>query len=143
MLVSVKDLEPNLKQQVVELCQKGVERADIERYEASNRSYSRVFELLPEPKSEWKAYAWLQASRGDNYFELKDYAEALPLFREAFGLDQEYQANGYLNLRMGQCLFELKQRAEAEQQLRLAHDLGGDELFEDEYAIYKKVAKGV
>ena len=143
MFLFVKDLEPNLKGQVVELCQKGVEQADIERYEASNRSYAKVFELLPEPKSEWKAYAWLQASRGDNYFELKDYAAALPLFREAIELDEEYQTNGYLDLRMGQCLFELKQRTEAEQHLRRAYDLGGDELFEDEYAIYKKVAKGL
>ena len=136
----MKDLEPTLKAQVVELCQKGMEQADIERYEASNRTCSKIFDLLPEPKAEWKAYSWLQASRGDNFFELKDFQQALEFFTEAIELDEAYQKNGFVWMRLGQCFYELKQREKAVEELKLAYSLGGDEIFEDEFAIYKKLA---
>ena len=140
ILRSVKDLEPELKREVVELCQKGMDQADIERYEVSNRTFAKVYDLLPEPKEEWKAYAWLQASRGDNCFELKEYAEALDFFKIAVDSDSDYRTNGFVRMRIGQCLYELKQKEEAEVSLKLAYELGGEDIFEDEKAVYKKIA---
>lgn len=136
----MNDLEPELKQQVVELCEKGMEQADIERYEASNRTFNKVKALIPEPKQEWKAYSWLLASMADNYFELKQHAEALGLINEVIELDEQYRDNGYVRMRRGQCLCELEGDKAGIEDLKLAYSLGGDELFEDEYAKYKKLA---
>ena len=136
----MKDLEPELKEQVVALCQKGMEQAEIERYEASNRTFGKIYELIPEPKSEWKAYTWLQASRADNFFELKEYKQALDLLSESVELDEDYKKNAYVRMRIGQCLHEMKQVGAAKEALQHAYELGGEEIFEDEYAIYKKLA---
>ena len=139
----MNDLAPEIKQKVVELCEKAVSQSEIERFEASNRSLEKVLLLIPEPKPEWKAYTWLQASRPDNFYELEHYAEALVLFEEALELDEVYQSNGYVHMRIGQCLHHLKRQQEALGYLKEAYQLGGEELFEDEYAIYKKLAKQV
>lgn len=136
----MKDLEPELKENVVQLCQKGVEQAEIERYEASNRTFTKVYALLPEPKSEWKAYTWLRASMADNCFELKDYKSALELLQEVIGMDSQYQENAYVRMRKGQCQYELYGEKEAVEELKLAYRLGGEEIFEDEYVKYKKIA---
>jgi len=137
----VKDLDPDIKQEVVDLCQKAIDQADLERYEASNRTLEKVYELIPEPKVEWKAYTWMQASRADNYFELQEFQEALDLFEEALLKDADYQENGYIQMRIGQCLHQSKRIDEAIIYLTKAYALGGEDLFEDEYAIYKKLAK--
>lgn len=139
----MKDLEPELKEKVVLLCEKGMEQAEIERYEASNRTFSKVYALLPEPKPEWKAYTWLVASIADNHFELKEYDKAMPYFNEAVELDEAYKVNAFVQMRVGQCLLELGKSVEAEAQLKLALDMGGEEIFEDEYVKYKKLAQKV
>lgn len=139
----MKDLEPELKEQVVALCQKGMEQAEIERFEPSNRSFSKVYELLPEPKEEWKAYTWLRASMADNYFELKLFKEALIFFQEAVEKDEDYKTNAFVRMRIGQCIFELEGESAALADLKLAYSMGGDEVFEDEYAKYKKLVKQV
>ena len=136
----MKDLEPGLKEQVVELCQKGMEQAEIERYVPSNRTFQKVYDLLPEPKQEWKAYSWLRASVADNHFELKEYAEALVLIEEVLEIDAEYKTNAYIRMRRGQCYLELKRADEAKVELKIAYEMGGEEIFEDEYARYLKLA---
>jgi len=137
---TLKDLEAELKEQVVILCEKAIEQADIERYEASNRTFGKILELLPEPKNEWKAYTWMQASVADNCYELKDYTVALALLDEVIELDEQYQENGFVRMRRGQCQCEVHGDESGVDELKLAHSLGGDEIFEEEYAKYKKLA---
>ena len=139
----MKDLEPELKEKVVPLCQKGIEQAEIERYEASNRTFSKVYVLLPEPKPEWKAYTWLIASMADNHYELKEHQKAMDYFNEAVQLDEAYQSNAFVKMRIGQCLLELGNSSEAEVKLKSALEMGGEEIFEDEYVKYKKLAQKV
>ena len=137
----MKDLEPDLKDQIVALCEKAVEMQDDERFHASNRELTKVLGLLPEPKSEWKAYGWLIANLADNYFEQKEYSEAHTFFVEAFEFDSETELNPYLALRRGQCALELEKEEEALQFLGAAFTLGGKELFEDEHSKYLKLVK--
>lgn len=137
----MKDLDSELKKEVVPLCEKGVDQSERERYEASNRSFHKVYDILPEPKEEWKAYGWLHASMADNYFELKEYSQALLLFQEAQRGDAQYMDNAYVIMRIGQCHYELSEKGEALIFLKKAYALGGDEVFEDEYVKYKKLAQ--
>ncbi|PQJ29913.1 hypothetical protein [Rubritalea profundi] len=137
----MKDLEPELKAQVVELCNKAVEAQEEERFHASNRDLQKVYELLQEPKAEWKAYTWLISSMADNHFEQDEYLAAFEKFEEVFTLDAESNKNAYLCLRRGQCALELEHAELAEQLLSRAFELEGKELFEDEHSKYLKLAK--
>ena len=137
----MKDLDPELKIQVVELCNKAVEAQEDERFHASNRDLQKVYELIPEPKAEWKAYVWLLSSMADNHFEQYEYVAAFDLLEEVFTLDDESKNNGYLCLRRGQCALELEHDTLAKQLLSRAFELEGKELFEDEHSKYLKLAK--
>ena len=137
----MKDLEPELKAQVVDICNKAVEAQEEERFHASNRYLQDVYELLPEPKSEWKAYTWLISSMADNHFEQDEYVAAFEKFEEVFTLDDESNENAYLCLRRGQCALELEHDDLAKQLLIRAFELEGKELFEDEHSKYLKLAK--
>ena len=137
----MKDLEPKLKEQVVELCNKALEAQEEERYHASNRDLAKVYDLLPEPKAEWKAYVWLLSNMGDNHFEQDEFAEALAKFDEVFERDDSSSENAYLCLRRGQCALELEKEELAQKLLSKAFELEGKELFEDEHSKYLKLAK--
>jgi len=137
----MKDLESELKAQVVELCNKAVEAQEEERFHASNRDLQKVYELLPEPKSEWKAYSWLISSIADNHFEQGEFELAMEKFEEVFNLDAESNENAYLCLRRGQCALELENLTLAKELLTRAFELEGKELFEDEHSKYLKLAK--
>jgi tetratricopeptide (TPR) repeat protein len=137
----MKDLEPELKAQVVELCNKAVEAQEEERFHASNRDLQKVYQLLPEPKAEWKAYSWLLSSIADNHFEQDEYQTAFEKFEEVFNLDAESNENAYLCLRRGQCALELENPTLAKELLTRAFELEGKELFEDEHSKYLKLAK--
>lgn len=137
----MKDLEPELKAQVVDICNKAVEAQEEERFHASNRYLQDVYELLPEPKAGWKAYTWLISSIADNHFEQDEYVAAFEKLEEVFTLDDESNENAYLCLRRGQCALELKHDDLAKQLLSRAFELEGKELFEDEHSKYLKLAK--
>jgi hypothetical protein len=137
----MKDLESELKAQVVELCNKAVEAQEEERFHASNRDLQKVYDLLPEPKNEWKAYSWLISIMADNHFEQEEYVTAFKKLEEVFTLDDESSENAYLCLRRGQCALELEHDELAKQFLTRAFELEGKELFEDEHSKYLKLAK--
>ncbi len=137
----MKDLESELKAQVVELCNKAVEAQEEERFHASNRDLQKVYDLLPEPKNEWKAYSWLISIMADNHFEQDEYIAAFKKLEEVFTLDDESTENAYLCLRRGQCALELEYDELAKQFLTRAFELEGKELFEDEHSKYLKLAK--
>ena len=137
----MKDLEPELKAQVVDTCNKAVEAQEEERFHASNRYLQDVYELLPEPKVGWKAYTWLISSIADNHFEQDEYVAAFEKLEEVFTLDDESNENAYLCLRRGQCALELEHDDLAKQLLSRAFELEGKELFEDEHSKYLKLAK--
>ncbi len=137
----MKDLEPELKAQVVDICNKAVDAQEEERFHASNRYLQDVYELLPEPKAEWKAYTWLISSMADNHFEQDEYVAAFEKLEEVFTLDGESNENAYLCLRRGQCALELEHDDLAKQLLSRAFELEGKEIFEDEHSKYLKLAK--
>ncbi|MGJ8673324.1 hypothetical protein [Rubritalea sp.] len=137
----MKDLEPELKEQVVELCNKALEAQEEERYHASNRDLLKVHDLLPSPKEEWKAYIWLLSNIGDNHFEQDEFAEAMVHLDEVFERDETSFENAYLCLRRGQCALELEQNELALELLSKAYALEGKELFEDEHSKYLKSIK--
>jgi len=137
----MSELEDTIKALVVPLCEKAVQQQDNERYDGSNRSLQKVLDLIPEPKHEWKAYSWLQLSRADNYYELKQYTEALELISDTLTRDNSSQSNPYVMMRYGQCLFEINKKTEAKDALKKALELGGEEIFEDEYVKYLKFIK--
>lgn len=137
----MQDLEPILKSQVVALCEMAVEMQDEERFHAANRELTKVLELLPEPKSDWKAYSWLVANMADNHFEQKEYTEAYALLVEVFELGAEADQNPFLLMRRGQCALELEKQDEAVEYLVKAFELGTKEVFEDEHSKYLKLVK--
>lgn len=137
----MSDLEGELKEQVVSLCEKGVELQDEERFHASNKEFLEVYTLLPEPKANWKAYTWLISSIADNHFELNEYQPAYDKLNEVVSLDQTATDNAYICLRRGQCALELGDEQTAQTLLKQAFEIEGKELFEDEHSKFLKLAK--
>jgi len=139
--MATKDLEPDIKEQVVPLCEKGLEQQENERYEASNRSFQKVLGLIPEPKNEWKAYTWLLLHIADNHYELKEYEAALDVILEVLAQKDDYSENAYVKMRLGQCLYETGAKKEGLAALVEAYEIDGEELFEDEYVKYLKLVR--
>jgi hypothetical protein len=96
--------------------------------------------LLPEPKSQWEAWTWLNASIGDAFRSgnaLEDAKAAL--FDALNGPDGE--ANPFILVRLGQTLVDLGDTEGGVEYLLRAYMIDGDEVFESDGARYLQMLR--
>ena len=88
-------------------------------------------DLLPEPKVQWEAATWLNASIGDARYQQKDFTAALEALLDALN-GPDGVSNPFIHLRLGECFQELGQVDRARDHLMRAYMLAGREIFESE-----------
>ena len=96
--------------------------------------------LLPEPKAQWEAWTWLNASIGDAFrtgHALEDAKAAL--FDALNGPDGH--ANPFILLRLGETLVDLGDTERGVEYLLRAYMLDGERVFEADGSRYLKLLR--
>jgi tetratricopeptide (TPR) repeat protein len=119
--------------QVTELSDQGSQAFDRGEFEQALSVFTRAWEMLPEPRTEWKAGVWILAGQGDCLFFLCRFREAREIFIVALNADiSDTGNNTFAHLRLGEIDCELGNLDSAAQYLMRAFMLGGHELLASE-----------
>jgi tetratricopeptide (TPR) repeat protein len=123
----VRSLPPELAAEVEALSAEGDGAAAAGAYGQAVLRYEGALELLPEPRGQWAAAAWLWSALADARFRGGDFAGALEPITLAMHHGEHDDA--FLHLRRGQCLVELGHRDDGLDALARAFAGGGRALF--------------
>ena len=117
--------------EIKRLCALGDDHAQMQNYGRALESYQAAWELLPAPKYNWEAAAWILGAIGDTCFLAGDYKSACENISHAM-LCPAAVGNPFLHLRLGQCLMELSELDRAADELMRAYMGSGPAIFEGE-----------
>lgn len=98
-------------------------------------SFSRAFELLPEPKNKWAEATWIFAALGDVYVQCENYNDGLRVFADAMHCPNAI-GNPYLHFKLGQCQFETGNFDRAADEFARAYMGAGSKIFKNEQPKY-------
>ena len=129
------NMEDEIYDRIVELCEEGDELVEEDCYPEAIIRYEAALELVPNPKYIWEASTCIYTALGDVYFLQSQFQEALNQFQEALKCPDAI-GNPFIQLRIGQCFFELEDIMKAREFLLKAYMLDGTEVFEDEEEKY-------
>lgn len=126
------ELTEEQQEQLDKLCEAGNEEMDNGNFDAAIGLFEQALEVLPHPRDNWEATAWISASIGDAHFSQDKYAEALDHLHRAYQIYGSEDPSPFVLLRMGQSYLELNDEKNAVEYLQRAYALEGKELFEDD-----------
>lgn len=122
------ELRDRLFDRVTTLSAAGNELARGGDYDGALARYWEAFDLLPNPKTDWEAGAWLLAAIGDANFLQHDYVAGRDNLASAMSFPGAV-GNPFLHFRLGQCQFELGNLDRAADELMRAYMGGGPDIF--------------
>lgn len=125
------ELEGDLYRKVTRLSERGNKYMEAEEWDKAIAVFDEALELLPEPKSQWEATLWLNASIGDACFMKDDFVRAKEALFDALNCP-DGTANSFVLIRLGEVLYELEDMEGAKEYLLRAYMLEGKEIFEAE-----------
>lgn len=135
------ELEEKIYEQITQLCEKGDDFLEKDRFEEAKEKYEAALKLLPLPKYEWEAGTWIYSSIGDVYFYKRDYQKSKNCFYDAMNCPDGV-GNPFILLRLGQCLFECGDFESAREFLLRAFMLDSYEIFDGEDKKYFELIEG-
>ncbi len=127
-----EDLTEEQQLLIDDYCEQADQEVDKGNYAKAIAFFNQALEVLPQPKEDWEAAGWIQASIGDAYFNDSKYAEALAPLLAAQYIYGEEEPNPFVMLRLGSTYFELNDHKNAADFLLRAYKIEGEELFEDD-----------
>lgn len=133
-------LDPELFQQIRSLCEHAGNLVQMGEDEFAISKYYEALILVPDPKSDYSISTFIYTALGEEYFTMKDYAEAGKCFMKAYKCPGGENI-GQINFRIGQCLEECGERKMAQDFLCQAYLLDGDELFARANPKYYKIIR--
>lgn len=116
---------------IEELCDRGDEYMEREKYRPALKKFWKAFDLLPEPKTQYPSGTWLLVSIGDINFQVGNYKGGVENLNRAKAFP-EGAGNPFLHFRLAQCYFEEGDQAAAMKEFELAFAEEGTTIFEDE-----------
>jgi tetratricopeptide (TPR) repeat protein len=125
------ELPENLQGQVQAHCDKGDDLADDGKYTEAIAQYQAAWQLLPQPRTKWKASTWVLGAMGDAQFLAGDYVGG----RDSMALAMDCPGavgDPIMHLRFGQCEFEMGNFTIAAEELMKAYEEAGSKIFDDE-----------
>lgn len=123
---------------ITDLTDKGNSKLDANNYGDAFNFFFQALSLLPEPKIQWEAYTWLNASLADCCFHLKKFNECLLFSYDALNGPDAID-NPFIHLRLGQATFELNDLNKAKASLLKAYMLAGEMIFAEDDPKYKEI----
>jgi len=136
----VSKLDPELFQQIRSLCEHAGNLVQMGEDEFAISKYYEALILVPDPKSDHSISTFIYTALGEEYFSMKDYAEAGKCFMKAYKCPGGENI-GQINFRIGQCLEECGERKMAQDFLCQAYLLDGDSLFAKANPKYYKIIR--
>lgn len=128
-----QELTDEIIDQIDELCEKGNEYSDNEKYAEAIKVWAKALALIPSPQNSFSQSQWLETSIGDAWFLLDDFKKALQHFENAkTNLEENAYQNPFIMLRLGQTYLENKQHTEAKEFLLRAYMLEGESIFDND-----------
>ncbi len=133
-------LPEDIQRQIELQLEQGDQFIENEQPKQALECYWQAWELLPEPPISYEAAAWILVAIGDTCFMLEDFKAGRDNLTSAM-LCPGTVGNPFAHFRLGQCLFELGETDAAQQELHMAYQLAGEEIFEDEPEKYLQFAQ--
>ncbi len=115
-----------------EIMEKADKQLDYGSYKKARVLYENAITTLLSPKKEQPLYLEIMTAIGDTLLHEAKNREALKHYKKLI-THPEAKMNGYLHMRLGQVALTTKEFDIAKVELPLALELGGEELFEDEF----------
>ena len=131
------ELSDALHAEIERLCEVGNELAERQEFAPALKSYWAAWDLLPDPKVQWEAAAWILGAVGDANFLSGDYVAGRDNLANAMHCPDAI-GNPFLHLRLGQCQFELGALDRAADELIRAYAVAGPDIFKDQDPKYVK-----
>jgi tetratricopeptide (TPR) repeat protein len=135
-----RELDPATHEEIKRLCRMGDALAEQRKYDEAIAEYTKAWNLVPEPASEWAASTWILAAVADAYF-LAGYDTSAKEALEYAMICPGAVGNPFLHLRLGQVLFEKNELDRSADELMRAYMAGGEEVFELEDPKYLSFLK--
>ena len=135
------ELPADIYEKLTALAEQGDEYEEQEDFAQALAAYNEALALLPEPKQEWEAATWLYTAIGDAHINQHDWDEGLVAFQQALA-SPEGTENPYIWFSLGQIFFEQVNLEEAKMHFSKAHELDGEEIFQDENPAYLALVQG-
>ena len=126
-----KKITEEMSELLDSLSEQGNEEMENKNYSKAIEYFNQALKILPEPKEDWEASAWLYTSIGDANFCMEKYEIALDNFQNAYKVFGTENLNPFVLLRIGQCYFHLQDKKNATEFLLRAYMFEGEEIFED------------
>ncbi len=108
-----------------------------ECFSESIKEYQKAWNTLPEPRQLWDAALWIKVGQAECLLTLNEYKAAKQKLLEAM-LCTGAVANPLVHLLLGICYFELNDKDCARDELKIAYDLEGSDIFQDGDEIYQQ-----
>lgn len=131
------ELSDDIYSEIQRLCVLGDSCADTKRYPEALQFYWSAWELLPDPKTEWRAATSILIAIGDTHFLDRDYRAGRHNLLRALKCPDAY-GDPFLYLRLGQCNLELEAFDRAADALMRAYLGGGPDIFKGEDPKYHR-----
>lgn len=110
------------------LSESGNVLSDADDFEGAIVKWKTALQLLPEPRADWDAYAWLMASIGDAQYQLSRWEDARESFYDALNAE-DGRGNPFIHYRLGQCLIKTGDEQNGLESLLKAYMLDGEDIF--------------
>jgi len=136
----VSKLDPELFQQIRSICEHAGNLVQMGEDDFAISKYYEALGLVPDPKSDYSISTFIYTALGEEYFSMKDYAEAGKCFLKAHKCPGGEDI-GQISFRIGQCLEECGERKMAQDFLCQAYLLDGDKLFSKANPKYYKIIR--
>ena len=125
------ELPDALHEQIKALSAQGDQLASEAEYQAALSKYNEAWQLVPEPKTDWRASTWVLAAIGDACFLGRFFATGAEALRDAMHCPGGF-GNPFIHMRLGQCELELGNEPAATDNLLRAYALEGKRIYSAE-----------
>lgn len=123
------ELSDSIYKEINRLCEDGDGCAERMDFPNALGSYWAAWDLLPEPKTDWKAATWILVAIGDANFHVGDFIAGCDNLSYAMRCPSAI-GNPFIHFRLGQCQFEVGNHERAADELMRAYMGAGREIFD-------------
>jgi len=113
---------------------------DRQDWRGAIEQWREALTLLPEPKRQWEAWTWLNASIGEAFWTGRALEDAKAALFDALN-GPDGHINPFILLRLGQTLVDLGDTERGVEYLLRAYMLDGEDVFERDGRPYLKLLR--
>lgn len=129
--MKVQFVDESTKIKLEQLCERGYQEYENNRYASATRLFYQAWILLPKPQSVYWHAPLVLTAIGDSYFKQGNYQQAIEALLSALhcpSVEQDASNHGFIHTRLGQCQFQLRQEKDALNHFSKAQEIAPSQL---------------